>query len=87
MIKSGGEWISSIELENIAMNHPEVRPSSLDRTQSRIPFCFVSPLRIPATEEFSSSTQCELLYIEMLLCLLDFSFIRLSAIIRWHWRL
>lgn len=66
MIKSGGEWISSIELENIAMNHPEVRPSSLDRTQSRIPFSFVSPLRFPATEIFSSSTQCELLYIEML---------------------
>ena len=28
MIKSGGEWISSIELENVAMSHPEV-PSSL----------------------------------------------------------
>ena len=24
IIKSGGEWISSIELENIAMSHPEV---------------------------------------------------------------
>lgn len=24
MIKSGGEWISSIELENVAMSHPQV---------------------------------------------------------------
>lgn len=24
LIKSGGEWISSVELENIAMNHPEI---------------------------------------------------------------
>lgn len=24
MIKSGGEWISSVELENIAIAHPEV---------------------------------------------------------------
>lgn len=25
LIKSGGEWISSVELENIAMGHPEIR--------------------------------------------------------------
>ena len=24
VIKSGGEWISSIEVENIAVSHPEV---------------------------------------------------------------
>ena len=24
VIKSGGEWISSIELENLAMTHPEI---------------------------------------------------------------
>ena len=24
MIKSGGEWISSVELENIAMGHPDI---------------------------------------------------------------
>ncbi len=24
MIKSGGEWISSVELENIALAHPEI---------------------------------------------------------------
>ena len=25
VIKSGGEWISSIDIENAAMSHPEVR--------------------------------------------------------------
>ena len=25
VIKSGGEWISSIEIENAAMSHPDVR--------------------------------------------------------------
>ena len=29
VIKSGGEWISSIEIENEAMGHPEVRPTEL----------------------------------------------------------
>ena len=24
VIKSGGEWISSIELENLAMSHPDI---------------------------------------------------------------
>lgn len=29
VIKSGGEWISSIELENIAFSHPEVREAAV----------------------------------------------------------
>ncbi|MBE9548782.1 MAG: long-chain-fatty-acid--CoA ligase [Proteobacteria bacterium] len=29
VIKSGGEWISSIELENIAVNHPEVAEAAV----------------------------------------------------------
>ena len=29
MIKSGGEWISSIELENIAMGHPAVTEAAV----------------------------------------------------------
>jgi len=29
LIKSGGEWISSIELENIAMNHPDVQEAAV----------------------------------------------------------
>jgi len=29
VVKSGGEWISSIQLENAAMGHPKVRDLSL----------------------------------------------------------
>jgi fatty-acyl-CoA synthase len=29
IIKSGGEWISSIELENLAMNHPDVAEAAV----------------------------------------------------------
>jgi fatty-acyl-CoA synthase len=29
MIKSGGEWISSIELENVALNHPDVAEAAV----------------------------------------------------------
>ena len=31
VIKSGGEWISSIELENLAMAHPEIAEAASDR--------------------------------------------------------
>ena len=36
VIKSGGEWISSIDLENIAMAHPAVRDGRVHR-RARIP--------------------------------------------------
>ena len=29
MIKSGGEWISSIDLENAAMGHPDVAEAAV----------------------------------------------------------
>ena len=29
VIKSGGEWISSIELENLAVGHPEVAEAAV----------------------------------------------------------
>ncbi len=29
MIKSGGEWISSVELENLLMGHPDVSEASV----------------------------------------------------------
>jgi len=29
MIKSGGEWISSIDVENIAMNHPDIKEAAM----------------------------------------------------------
>jgi len=36
VIKSGGEWISSIELENVAMSHPSVREAAvIGRADSR----------------------------------------------------
>ena len=34
VIKSGGEWISSIELENLAMAHPEIAEAGCDRCQA-----------------------------------------------------
>ena len=34
VIKSGGEWISSIELENLAMAHPEIARSRRDRRRA-----------------------------------------------------
>ena len=33
VIKSGGEWIGSIDLENIAMAHPAVRDGRLHRAR------------------------------------------------------
>ena len=34
VIKSGGEWISSIELENLAMSHPDIARSRGDRRET-----------------------------------------------------
>ena len=31
VIKSGGEWISSIALENLAVSHPDVAEAAVDR--------------------------------------------------------
>ena len=33
LIKSGGEWISSVELENIAMGHPEIAMAAVSAAQ------------------------------------------------------
>ena len=35
LIKSGGEWISSVELENEIMAHPQVREAAVDRRARR----------------------------------------------------
>ncbi len=35
VIKSGGEWISSVELENELMSHPDVRRGGRDRQAGR----------------------------------------------------
>ena len=48
VIKSGGEWISSIELENIAIEHPAVREAAvvarLDPRWGERPVLFVVPV-------------------------------------------
>lgn len=47
VIKSGGEWISSVELENELMAHPDVRSAAIvgvsDDTWQERPFGFVVP--------------------------------------------
>lgn len=36
VIKSGGEWISSIEIENLAVGHPQVGRGVVDRHNMRV---------------------------------------------------
>ncbi len=47
LIKSGGEWISSIELENLAMSHPDVMLAAVigipDKKWSERPLLIVKP--------------------------------------------
>ncbi|MFM0278778.1 3-(methylthio)propionyl-CoA ligase [Paraburkholderia sediminicola] len=59
MIKSGGEWISSIELENIAVSHPEVAQAACIACAH--PKWDERPLLIVVAREGSSVTALELL--------------------------
>ncbi len=47
LIKSGGEWISSIELENVAMSHPDVMQAAVigipDEKWTERPLLIVKP--------------------------------------------
>ncbi|MCH7892732.1 MAG: AMP-binding protein, partial [Gemmatimonadetes bacterium] len=47
LIKSGGEWISSIELENLAMSHPDVMQAAVigipDEKWTERPLLIVQP--------------------------------------------
>ena len=47
LIKSGGEWISSIELENLAMSHPDVMQAAVigipDEKWTERPLLIVKP--------------------------------------------
>ena len=47
LIKSGGEWISSIELENMAMSHPDVMQAAVigvpDKKWTERPLLIVQP--------------------------------------------
>ena len=51
LIKSGGEWISSIELENLAMSHPQVAQAAVigiaDRKWGERPLLIVVPTAEP----------------------------------------
>lgn len=59
VIKSGGEWISSIDLENIAVGHPEILECSV--IAARHPKWDERPLLIAIRKEGSTVTQEQVL--------------------------
>jgi fatty-acyl-CoA synthase len=59
VIKSGGEWISSIELENIAVGHPKVAEAAVIGV--RHPKWDERPLLVVVLKEGQSATPAELL--------------------------
>ena len=59
LIKSGGEWISSVELENIAVGHPEIRMAAA--IAARHPKWNERPILIAVKQENSTLTEEEAL--------------------------
>ena len=59
MIKSGGEWISSIELENLAVGHPKVAEAAVIGV--RHPKWDERPLLVIVLKEGQSASKEELL--------------------------
>jgi fatty-acyl-CoA synthase len=59
VIKSGGEWISSIELENLAVGHPKVAEAAVIGV--RHPKWDERPLLVIVLKEGQSATKAELL--------------------------
>ena len=59
LIKSGGEWISSVELENIAVGHPEIRMAAA--IAARHPKWDERPILIAVRQENSTLTEEEAL--------------------------
>ena len=59
LIKSGGEWISSVEIENIAVGHPEIRMAAA--IAARHPKWDERPILIAVKQEHSSLTEQDLL--------------------------
>ena len=59
LIKSGGEWISSVELENIAVGHPEIRMTAA--IAARHPKWDERPILIAVRQENSTLTEEEAL--------------------------
>ncbi len=59
LIKSGGEWISSVELENIAVGHPEIHMAAA--IAARHPKWDERPILIAVKQENSTLTEEEVL--------------------------
>ncbi|MBN8897271.1 MAG: AMP-binding protein, partial [Rhodospirillales bacterium] len=59
VVKSGGEWISSIELENLAVGHPAVREAAV--IAARHPRWQERPLLLVTCKDGRSVTRTELL--------------------------
>lgn len=59
LIKSGGEWISSVELENIAVGHPEIRMAAA--IAARHPKWDERPILIAVKQENATLTEEEAL--------------------------
>ncbi|MEF9958153.1 MAG: long-chain fatty acid--CoA ligase [Acinetobacter sp.] len=59
LIKSGGEWISSVEIENIAVGHPEIRMAAA--IAARHPKWDERPILIAVKQENSTLTEEEVL--------------------------
>jgi acyl-CoA synthetase (AMP-forming)/AMP-acid ligase II len=59
VIKSGGEWISSIELENLAVGHPKVAEAAVIGVKH--PKWDERPLLIVVLKEGQTATKTELL--------------------------
>ena len=57
LIKSGGEWISSVEIENIAVGHPEIRMAAA--IAARHPKWDERPILIVVKQENSTLTEDE----------------------------
>jgi len=57
LIKSGGEWISSVELENIAVGHPEIRMAAA--IAARHPKWDERPILIAVKQENATLTEEE----------------------------
>ena len=59
LIKSGGEWISSVELENLAMGHPQIAMAAVIAAQH--PKWDERPILIAIKKPDSQLTEPELL--------------------------
>ncbi len=59
LIKSGGEWISSVEIENIAVGHPDIRMAAA--IAAKHPKWDERPILIAVKQENASITEADIL--------------------------